>query len=309
MSEYLWVEKYRPQKIEDCILTEELKKTFSQFVKQGEIPNLLLSGTAGTGKTTVAKALCNELGADYIVINGSDEGRQIDTLRNKIKNFASTMSLEEGSNHKVVIIDEADTIKLHKDCQVQFNFLWLITGTPTGLIASYKPIPFIGKFYKDDSLNISKSLVIKNDDNYVDQSIILPHPKRFKIKCITPKELSIIRNLIPGNVLQMINAGNSEQAIKTLNCNVDTNDNILQVITKNLTDSIKNKEREIEFEKGRIVIGDLIKEKEQRLNFLTNQLIKLNEKYENIKTKIYQLNDEYCPVCMDEFNNPTLVSC
>ena len=105
MSEYLWVEKYRPQKIEDCILTEELKKTFSQFVKQGEIPNLLLSGTAGTGKTTVAKALCNELGADYIVINGSDEGRQIDTLRNKIKNFASTMSLEEGSNHKVVIID------------------------------------------------------------------------------------------------------------------------------------------------------------------------------------------------------------
>jgi hypothetical protein len=208
-----------------------------------------------------------------------------------------------------VIIDEADTIKMHKDCQVQFNFLWLITGTPTGLHNSYKPIPFIGKFYKDDSLNISKSLVIKNDDNYVDQSIILPHPKRFKIKCITPKELSIIRHLIPGHILQMINAGNSEQAIKTLNCNVDTNDNILQVITKNLTDSIINKKREIEFEKGKIVIGDLLKEKEQRVNFLTNQLTKLNEKYENIKSKIYQLNDEYCPVCMDEFNNPTLVSC
>jgi DNA polymerase III delta prime subunit len=108
MSEYLWVEKYRPKKIEDCILTEELKKTFQSFVKQKEIPNLLLSGTAGTGKTTVAKALCNEIGADYIVINGSDEGRQIDTLRHKIKNFASTMSLEEKSNHKIVIIDEAD---------------------------------------------------------------------------------------------------------------------------------------------------------------------------------------------------------
>jgi DNA polymerase III delta prime subunit len=108
MSEYLWVEKYRPKKIEDCILSEDIKETFSQFLKQKEIPNLLLSGTAGTGKTTVARALCEELGADYIIINGSDEGRQIDTLRNKIKNFASTVSLTEDANHKVVIIDEAD---------------------------------------------------------------------------------------------------------------------------------------------------------------------------------------------------------
>jgi DNA polymerase III delta prime subunit len=123
MSEYLWVEKYRPQKIEDCILTEELKKTFQSFVKQKEIPNLLLSGTAGTGKTTVAKALCNEIGADYIVINGSDEGRQIDTLRHKIKNFASTMSLEEKSNHKIVIIDEADYMNADSVQPALRNFL------------------------------------------------------------------------------------------------------------------------------------------------------------------------------------------
>ena len=108
MSDYLWVEKYRPKTIEDCILSQDIKETFSQFLKQKEIPNLLLSGTAGTGKTTVARALCEELGADYIIINGSDEGRQIDTLRNKIKNFASTVSLTEDANHKVVIIDEAD---------------------------------------------------------------------------------------------------------------------------------------------------------------------------------------------------------
>ena len=108
MSEYLWVEKYRPKKIEDCILSQDIKETFSQFLSQKEIPNLLLSGTAGTGKTTVARALCEELGADYIIINGSDEGRQIDTLRHKIKNFASTVSLTETSDHKVVIIDEAD---------------------------------------------------------------------------------------------------------------------------------------------------------------------------------------------------------
>ena len=108
MSDYLWVEKYRPKKIRDCILPEDTKKTFTEFLKQKEIPNLLLSGTAGTGKTTVARALCEELGADYIIINGSDEGRQIDTLRNKIKNFASTVSLTESSAHKVVIVDEAD---------------------------------------------------------------------------------------------------------------------------------------------------------------------------------------------------------
>jgi DNA polymerase III delta prime subunit len=108
MAENLWVEKYRPTKIEDCILPNELKETFKQFLNKKEIPNLLLSGTAGTGKTTVARALCEELGADYIIINGSDEGRHIDTLRHKIKNFASTVSLTETAGHKVVILDEAD---------------------------------------------------------------------------------------------------------------------------------------------------------------------------------------------------------
>jgi DNA polymerase III delta prime subunit len=103
---FLWVEKYRPKTIEDCILPETTKATFKEFLKKGEVPNLLLCGTAGTGKTTVARALCEELGCDYIVINGSDEGRQIDTLRTKIKGFASAMSMQNKT--KVVIIDEAD---------------------------------------------------------------------------------------------------------------------------------------------------------------------------------------------------------
>ena len=123
MSEYLWVEKYRPKKISECILDEDIKKTFSEFLKQKEIPNLLLSGTAGTGKTTVARALCEELDADYIIINGSDEGRQIDTLRNKIKNFASTVSLTEHSNHKVVIVDEADYMNAESVQPALRNFI------------------------------------------------------------------------------------------------------------------------------------------------------------------------------------------
>ena len=107
-NEFLWVEKYRPKTIEDCILPENIKKTFKEFLDKGEVPNLLLSGPAGCGKTTVAKALCNELGADVYVINGSDEGRFLDTVRNTAKNFASTVSLASSAKHKVIIIDEAD---------------------------------------------------------------------------------------------------------------------------------------------------------------------------------------------------------
>ena len=108
MSDFIWVEKYRPKTIEECILPSNIKKTFSQFLNKGEIPNMLLSGPPGIGKTTVAKALCNELGVDFYLINGSDEGRFLDTVRNNAKNFASTVSLSSTAKHKVIIIDEAD---------------------------------------------------------------------------------------------------------------------------------------------------------------------------------------------------------
>jgi len=108
MSDFIWVEKYRPTTIDECILPKSIKKTFQDFVDKGEIPNMLLSGPPGIGKTTVAKALCNQLGADYYVINGSDEGRFLDTVRTNAKNFASTVSLTSESKHKVIIIDEAD---------------------------------------------------------------------------------------------------------------------------------------------------------------------------------------------------------
>jgi DNA polymerase III delta prime subunit len=105
MNHLLWVERYRPQTVSDCILPERLKTVFQEYVNQKQIPNLLLSGGAGVGKTTVAKAMCNEIGCDYMVINGSDESG-IDVFRTKIKNYASSMSLSGG--RKVIIIDEAD---------------------------------------------------------------------------------------------------------------------------------------------------------------------------------------------------------
>ena len=108
MSDFIWVEKYRPKTIDECILPDNIKKTFKEFLNRGEIPNMLLAGPPGIGKTTVAKALCNELGVDFYVINGSDEGRFLDTVRNNAKNFASTVSLSSEAKHKVIIIDEAD---------------------------------------------------------------------------------------------------------------------------------------------------------------------------------------------------------
>jgi len=104
-DEFLWVEKYRPTTVDECVLPNQLKDTFKQIVDSGELPNMMFTGTAGVGKTTVARALCNELDLDYIIVNGSEDGN-IDTLRGKIKQFASTVSLQGG--YKVVILDEAD---------------------------------------------------------------------------------------------------------------------------------------------------------------------------------------------------------
>ena len=119
-EEFLWVEKYRPHKIADCVLPENLKTTFQKFVDDGNIPNLLLSGTAGVGKTTVARAMLDEIDADYIVINGSMNGN-IDTLRNDIRNFAATVSF--GGGRKYVILDESDYLNANSTQPALRNFM------------------------------------------------------------------------------------------------------------------------------------------------------------------------------------------
>jgi hypothetical protein len=214
------------------------------------------------------------------------------------------------SNHFIwnrCIIDEADTIKLCKmmeDC-LNFNFLWLITGTPSGL-NSCRRSPFYKEiFITSKNLEI-KHLVIKNDDTYIESSIVLPDPNMICIRCLTPKELNIVKNFISPSILQMINAGNTDEAIKALNCNVDTNENIFQVITKNIFENIKNKKIEINAER---MMNYNKEEKDKKINLLENQLIKLETKYEDIKKSIYELNNDYCPVCLDSYTKPVLVSC
>lgn len=120
-DDFLWVEKYRPKTVGDTILPNSLKETFQQFVDNKNIPNLLLTGSAGVGKTTIAKAMLEELGCDYIVINGSDEGRSIDVLRNELRNFASSVSLAGG--RKYVILDEADYLNANSVQPALRNFM------------------------------------------------------------------------------------------------------------------------------------------------------------------------------------------
>ena len=120
MEHLLWTEKYRPKTIEECILPDRLKQPFQEYVNQKQIPNLLLAGSAGVGKTTVAKAMCEELGCDYIVINGSMNGN-IDTLRNDISRFASSVSLSGG--RKMVILDEADYLNAQSTQPALRNFM------------------------------------------------------------------------------------------------------------------------------------------------------------------------------------------
>ena len=212
------------------------------------------------------------------------------------------------SNHFIwnrCIIDEADTIKLCKmmeDC-LNFNFLWLITGTPTGIC---RRSPFYKEIFITSRHLEIKHLVIKNDDKYIESSIVLPDPNMICIRCLTPKELNIVKNFISPSILQMINAGNTEEAIKALNCNVDTNENIFQVITKNLVENIKNKKIEINAEKMMVYNKE---EKDKKISFLENQLIKFETKYEDIKKSIYELNNDFCPVCLDAYTKPVLVSC
>ena len=127
MSEsLLWVEKYRPRTIEDCILPESIKKTLRDVVSQNKIPNMMFTGTSGIGKTTAARAICNETQADYLIINGSDEGRMIDTLRTKLTQFCSTISLS--GSRKVVIIDEADYMNADSVQPAMRNFTERFAG-------------------------------------------------------------------------------------------------------------------------------------------------------------------------------------
>jgi len=208
-----------------------------------------------------------------------------------------------------ILIDEADSIKLPLITKLSASFIWLITATPGRMRYSKKP--YLSKIFRNIIPWVFKYLIIKNSSGYIEKSIILPRPKRFKIFCLTPRELHVVKDLIPRNILSMINAGNINEAIKLLNCNVDTDDNILQIVTGNIKDAIHNKKIEIRLEKKKKFKKNSKNKQEQRIKIkrIRRQIERLEIRYNSIKEKIYSLNDQYCPICMDEFEKPTLVDC
>lgn len=161
-QEFLWVEAYRPKTIDECILPKDLKKIFNEIVKSGEMHNMLFAGTPGLGKTTVAKALCNMLDCDFMLINGSEESG-IDVLRNKIKQFASSVSMT--GNYKVVILDEADYLNCFSDIQeIQYSFMEDGSDVQVGKIKD-----LIGKEFYAKSVN-PKTLEVCFTPAYIQES-------------------------------------------------------------------------------------------------------------------------------------------
>lgn len=206
-----------------------------------------------------------------------------------------------------IFIDEADSIKIKKQSvdKLKASFIWLITGTPSGLSHSVR----VNSLIKGISPNLLDSIIVKNDLQFLEKSFVLPKPNRISINCLTSSELKIMSEIVPQSIVNMINAGNTDQAIKTLNCNIDTDENILQVVTRNIKTGIDNKKIELEAELLKKYVGRMKDEHEKKIKRIKKIISKLETRFESIKERIYDLNKQYCPVCMGDFTDPVLVSC
>jgi SNF2 family DNA or RNA helicase len=208
-----------------------------------------------------------------------------------------------------IIIDEADSISINKTIYLNGKFIWLITATPQGLYFNKKGI--YKNLFGEFNYHLLNNLIVKNRDSFVDESIKLPKLNRFIIKCLTPKEIYALYDLIPNHVIEMINAGNLDDAVKNINCNVDTSDNIFQVLSKQLNDAIENNKLELEYEKKKKIKNPLklIKHNENISNIEKN--IKRNEnKLKSLEEKIKKLKDEVCSICLCDYSEKTaLLTC
>jgi len=192
-----------------------------------------------------------------------------------LKKF-STINEFNGVMWKRIIIDEADTIKIPKTFEISASFIWLVTGTPDGLLFNAKN--YMSKFFRKINGWLYRFLTISTDPVYLEGSLKLPIPYRTITKCSTPLELHVIKDFIPSSVISMINAGNIDSAIKALNCNKDTDKNILQIITHNIKTAIKNKEIELEAEKKKSYKGTQLIEQEKRIKCIEHIITRLKNK-------------------------------
>jgi len=204
-----------------------------------------------------------------------------------------------------IIVDEADSIKM-SDTLLLANFIWLVTGTPSGISCAKKK--YIRNIFETNKDWLTDMITIKNDKTYLEQSIKLPTPKRIIINCYTPPEIKLIREYIPNHILQMINAGNSDDAIKALNCHVDTEENIFQVIIKNITNTIHNKKLELETENKKIMTTNHF-ESQMKVKKIEKSIKNLEIKLTVIKNKFKDVKDDSCMICLDDVTKPTMLDC
>jgi len=203
-----------------------------------------------------------------------------------------------------LIIDEIDSIKLPSVISWNANFIWLITSYPDNLLFTNKN--FMRMIFKNITNYIFNFLIVRNDTDFINLSLNLPKLNQNIIKCKTPKELTLVQNYVSQEVKDMLNANNINQAILKLNCNINTNKNIFQIITKNLSEELHNKNLEYDYYVNLIGNDNKIQE------IITNIKLKIQQiktKLDSIKKRIYLLNDDYCPICLDKYVNPTVNKC
>ena len=204
-----------------------------------------------------------------------------------------------------IIIDEVVSIKLPPDLEFKCNFIWFLTATPSGI--KYVRRNYIRSLVYSMSDDTVKNIIIKNNDDFVDSSMNLPNINQIIIKCLTPRELDLIRDYVDNEVLNMLNGGDTQGAIIKLNCNVETSENILEVITKKIKKELHNRRTDLKYENEKI--HDDQKAHEERVKKLENKIKELESKCLGIEDRIKSFKKEHCPICYDEFKSPILTVC
>ena len=198
-----------------------------------------------------------------------------------------------------IVIDEICSIRMPPELEWKANFIWFVTATPSGICRINRN--YIKHIVSGINNFVFDNIIIKNNDEYVSKSMSLPTINQILIKCFTPKELELIREYVPQEVVDMLNAGNMSEAIIRLNCNIDTNENILEVLTKKIAEDIHNRTAELQYQETRIVIDK--KTHDEYLDKLRGKLQSVHTKLEAIVERIKKFKEDNCPVCFDDFKN------
>ena len=204
-----------------------------------------------------------------------------------------------------IIIDEIVSIKLPSELELNSNFLWFITATPSG-------IKHVRRFYikalvSTMTENIINNIIVKNNDEYIDESMTLPQIKQIIIKCLTPAIYGFVRNYVDGEILNMLNAGNIQEAITKLNCNIETSEGIVEVVTKKIKKELYNKKQELEYEQKRI--PDDTKLHEEKLKKIELKISELESKYIDLEKRVNAFEKNDCPICFELFEYPMITPC